>query len=332
MLFLIPHLFPSPRLLETAAQDLQLPALQTLLARGTRMRCPDMGTEAALCEALGIARQQDWPLAPITLAADGGAGDGYWLRADPVHLRVMRDRIVLADSSAFGLSQQEADALVASISQHFGDALRPQPLHPTRWYLHFPHAPQLRTTPLSVASGRDIHSLLPQGEAAGPVRAMLNELQMLLFEHPVNQAREARGELPVNSLWLWGGGSAPVAPATGRAVYARDDTARALGAFCDSSVYPLPPQLEPAMLKTAGMVLLDDLTLAGQCGDAYGWREAMRGLEQNWFVPLLASLRTLDASGLRLLDPVSGRTLHLQVMDAWKIWRRPRSLVVALAS
>ncbi|OGU21258.1 MAG: hypothetical protein A2580_10770 [Hydrogenophilales bacterium RIFOXYD1_FULL_62_11] len=331
MLFLIPHLFPPPRLLETAAQDLQLPALQTLLARGTRLRCPDEGAEAALCEALGIARQQDWPLAPITLAADGGAGGGYWLRADPVHLRVMRDRIVLADSSLFDLLQQEADALVASIRQHFGDALRPLPLHPTRWYLHFPHAPHLRTTPVSVASGRDIHPLLPQGDAAGPLRVRLNELQMLLFDHPVNLAREARGELPVNSVWLWGGGSAPVAPPAGRPVYARDATARALGAFCGSSVYPPPPQLEPAMLKTAGVVLLDDLTLAGQCGDAYGWREAMRELERSWFVPLLAALRTVDAAGLSLLDPVNGRGLQLQAMDAWKIWRRPRSLIVGLA-
>ncbi|MCB1639923.1 MAG: hypothetical protein KDI15_13865, partial [Thiothrix sp.] len=30
------------------------------------------------------------------------------------------------------------------------------------------------------------------------------ELQMLLHQHPVNQARERQGQLPVNSLWLWG--------------------------------------------------------------------------------------------------------------------------------
>ena len=72
MLFVIPHLFPSARLLEAAAQDLRLPALQTLLARGRRQSSPAEGVEAALCEALGIARQQDWPVAPISLEADGG--------------------------------------------------------------------------------------------------------------------------------------------------------------------------------------------------------------------------------------------------------------------
>ncbi len=32
---------------------------------------------------------------------------------------------------------------------------------------------------------------------------------MALHEHEVNLAREANGDLPINSLWLWGGGTAP---------------------------------------------------------------------------------------------------------------------------
>jgi hypothetical protein len=331
MLFLIPHLFPTARLLEAAAQDLHLPALQTLLARGTRTPCPTEGVEAALCTALGIVRQQDWPLAPITLEADGGvAGNAYWLRADPVHLRVMRDRIVLADSSALNLSRPEADELAATIGQHFGDALRPLPLHPKRWYVQYPTSPRLITTPVSVATGRDIDPLLPQGIDAMPLRSQLNELQMLLHEHPLNQAREARGELPVNSLWLWGGGIKPAVPATRIPVFAREDEARALAAFCGSDLHPLPARLDKSLLKTAGVILLDELTSAGQSGDAYGWREAVRALEANWFVPLLGALRTVGAPGLRLLDPVNGQALHLHASDAWKIWRRPHSLLSML--
>src|SRR5512135_1744577 len=202
MLFLIPHLFPTTRLLQAAAQDLRLPALQTLLARGTRRSCP----------------------------ADGVvAGAAYWLRADPVHLQVMRDRIVLADSSAFELTQSEADALATAIGQHFGADLSPMPLHPRRWYLRLEHAPRLTTTPPSVAAGRNLDPLLPQGEDAMQFRARLNELQMLLHDHPVNLAREARGELSVNALWLWGGGQPPC-PATGVPLYARDADVQALGA------------------------------------------------------------------------------------------------------
>lgn len=328
MLFIIPYLFPPVRLLETAAQDLHLPALQTLLARGTRQPCPAGGVEAALCEALGISRQQDWPLAPITLAADGGvAGGAYWLRADPVHLRVMRDRIVLADSDSIELSRQEADALAAAIAQHFGPDLSPLPLHPQRWYLRYPQAPRLATTPLSVAVGRDIDPLLPQGDDAMRFRAELNELQMLLHEHPVNQAREARGELPVNSLWLWGGGHRPVTCATPVPLYAGNAEAQALGAFCNAHVQALPSHRDAQLFSGDGVILLDTLTQAGQVGDAYGWREALRELEQAWFVPLLGTLRKIGPQGLRLMDPVSGKALHLHPRDAWKFWRRPRSLI-----
>lgn len=331
MLFLIPYLFPTTRLLESAAQDLQLPALQTLLARGTRLPGPTGGVEAALCEALGIARQQDWPLAPITLEADGGAaGEAYWLRADPVHLQVMRDRIVLANPTALELTAQEAEDLAGTIGQHFGEELSPIPRHPRRWYLRLEHAPHLVTTPLSVAVGRDIDPLLPQGEDAMRFRTLLNELQMLLHDHPVNQAREARGDLPVNSLWLWGGGILPAVPATHIPVYACDSEARALGGFCGTRVHPLPSHLERSLLETEGAILLDRLAVAGQCGDAYGWRETMRSLEEDWFVPLLGTLRTAGPQGVRLLDPVNGKALHLGRADAWKLWRRPRKLISML--
>jgi len=286
MLFVIPHLFPSARLLEAAAQDLRLPALQTLLARGRRQSSPAEGVEAALCEALGIARQQDWPVAPISLEADGGvAGEAYWLRADPGHLRVMRDRIVLADSDNLELTQPEADALAATIARHFGANLSPIACHPERWYLRLAAAPRLTTHARSVAVGCDIDPLLPQGDDAMQFRAWLNEVQMLLHDHPVNLAREARGELPINALWLWGGGYLPVPPTPTAPLYARNADARPLGAFCATRVLPLPEQMDISLLEIAGVVLLDNLTHAGQYGDAYGWREALRGLERDWFIP-----------------------------------------------
>src|SRR5512139_508436 len=332
MLLLVPYLFPSARLLEAAAQDLRLPALQTLLARGTRQSSAAEGVEAAVCETLGIVRQRDWPLAPITLEADGGvAGDAYWLRADPVHLQVMRDRIVMADSSALDLSQPEADALAATIGEHFGADLSPTPRQPTRWYLRLEYVPRLNTTPLSVAAGRDIDPLLPQGDDAMLFRARMNELQMLLHDHPVNLAREERGELPVNSLWLWGGGQLPVACTSPIPLYADNFEALALGAFCKARVHGLPGHRDARLFGSDGLVLLDALNRAGHVGDAYGWRDALRGLERDWFEPLLGTLRRIGPHGLRLVDPVNGKGACLHASDAWKFWRRPKNLVSMLA-
>src|SRR5690606_29208261 len=36
----------------------------------------------------------------------------------------------------------------------------------------------------------------------------VNEVQMLWFDHPVNQARYQQGLVPINSLWLFGGARA----------------------------------------------------------------------------------------------------------------------------
>ena len=332
MQLIVPYLFPPKRLLEAAAQDLRLPAFETLLARGRLANCAAEGVEAQICTALGIPRQQDFPVAPITLQYDGGvAGTAYWLRADPVHLRAMRDRIVLASSSELHLSQPEADALAQSISDHFGAAFSPQPLHPARWYLRLDQAPRLRTTPISLAVGCDIDPLLPQSDDAMMFRAQLNELQMLLFEHPVNQAREARGELPVNSLWLWGSGCLPAVPKpailkTARALFSNDADVAALGRFCGAEARPMPSLFSEGLLAENNLIVLDQLKEAGQYGDAFGWREAISALERDWFEPLLAHLRWHRAAE-RLVDPINGKSLSVSRWNCWKIWRRPRALI-----
>jgi Uncharacterized protein conserved in bacteria len=250
------------------------------------------------------------------------------LRADPVHLRVMRDRIVLADSGALDLTQDEAARFCADIAQHFGAAFGPIPLHPQRWYLRLDTPPRLATTPLSLAIGRDIDALQPDGDDAKPYRALLNELQMLLFEHPLNQAREARGALAVNSLWLWGGGVLPPRPSTTLPVYGDAAEVRALAQFAGTSPHRVPTAFDAATMPTAALIVLDQLRDSGQYGDAYGWREALVALERDWFAPLLAARARLGA--LRIEDPVHGQTLAVSRADHWKRWRRRRALASAL--
>ena len=328
MQLIIPYLFPPQRLLDAAADGLRLPALETLLARGAMSVCPALGVEAAVCTALGIDAVADHPVAPITLLADGGdPGTQYWLRADPVHLRVMRDRIVLADSSVLDLSQREADELCADIARHFGAAFSPVAWHAQRWYLPFAAPLRLATTPLSIATGRDIDPLLPDGADAMHYRTLLNELQMLLFDHPLNQARAARGELAVNSLWLWGGGVLPARPENAWTVYADDAEVRALARFGTADVHAGAGEFSADLLREHTLIVLDQLRAGGQYGDAHGWREAIAGLERDWFAPLLAALR--HAGSVRLLDPVHGQALTVARADLWKVWRRPRALGAA---
>jgi hypothetical protein len=49
---------------------------------------------------------------------------------------------------------------------------------------------------------------MPAGPDADGYRRVVSEIEMALHDHPVNRERQARGQRPVNSLWLWGGGLA----------------------------------------------------------------------------------------------------------------------------
>src|SRR2546423_1142313 len=199
----IPDFFPP----EGLPRANSLAAAETLIARGRRRRAAQVSREAWLFGRFGVPRQRDWPVAPYTLLADGGApGPHYWMRADPVHLQVGRDSLGLADSAAFEVSRAESDALVDALNRHFGQTMLFQPLRPARWYVRLEKAPDVQTTPAAAARGVAIDEKLPSWPDAMRFHALMNEAQMLLHEHPVNAEREARGVPSLNSIWFCGAG------------------------------------------------------------------------------------------------------------------------------
>jgi 2,3-bisphosphoglycerate-independent phosphoglycerate mutase len=66
---------------------------------------------------------------------------------------------------------------------------------------------KLELTPPHDIIGKEISPFLPQTEE--PVLNLMKKSQRLLKNQPVNQAREAKGLLPANSIWLWGQGHSP---------------------------------------------------------------------------------------------------------------------------
>ena len=117
------------------ARGLEVPALRRLLARADAQRFAPITPEGWLCQAFQIEREQDWPVAPLTLELDRGDPDGaYWLRADPVHMKIERDRLLLIDNALFDLTQEEAQALAQALNAHFErDGLAFRAPHPKRW-------------------------------------------------------------------------------------------------------------------------------------------------------------------------------------------------------
>ena len=334
---LIPGLFP-PFRPETrnALRDLSLPALATLLARGSRKMLADEGMDAWLCRSFGVEKRHDWPVAALTLLADGGdPGGDFWLRAEPVHLQLQRDRLVLVDAGNLGITQEEANGLTVTLNEHFTDeGLSFFPTRPGHWHLRLTHPPtHLKTHSLETAIGRNIRDMLPGGPDGKRWHSLLNEIQMLLHRHPVNEAREGRGLLPVNSIWPWGGGVLPanLTPYFAH-VWADNALAHGLAAATDTPCANVPKTatewLPAAQAGPHHLVVLDALRAPALYGDVRLWRETLLHLEKDWLVPLRQALSCSKISRLTLTAFDSGQAKSFSVSrtDLWKIWLRAQPL------
>lgn len=332
----IPDFFPASGV--PAGERLE--ALETLLARGRRRRRAATSYEAWLFGRFDVARQRDWPVAPYSLLADGGAPERhFWLRADPVHVRVGRDSAMLLDSAAFDVSRVEAEALVEALNGHFGGALRLYPLRPERWYARVEQAPDVEATPPRAVRGLAIEGHLHSGRDAVRVEALMNEAQMVLHDHPVNTEREARGSLPINSVWIWGGGvfGAPGARPFG-AVYANDPLARGLALAAQIDARALPRNAH-ALLSAGGgegVILAVIDVLQEETGYTHEARplELRARLEHEWFAPLLAALRSGRVGMLTLHLAGEDFLLEAEVVrsDLRRFWRLRKPLGAWLKS
>ena len=83
-----------------------------------------------------------------------------------------------------------------------------------------PGAPALSTRPLAAAQGKSLRTQMPAGADAKTWWRWQEEIQMLLFAHPVTAARERAGRASANGVWLSTGGTLP--GAAGAAAVDRD--------------------------------------------------------------------------------------------------------------
>jgi hypothetical protein len=304
-------------------------AQQTLLNRARRLPEP-ADVEALRYRLFGYALSEshDHPDAWLSYQTDTGlVAPGALLRADPVHLRADLSRLLLFDAAQLRIAPEEAQALAETFNRHYAaDGLRLEFPLPARGYLHLPRQPDLRTTPLAQAIGRDVDAHLPAGHEARDWHRFLNEVQMLFHDHPVNRAREAHGRPPINSLWLWGGGRPLAAMASGwQHVWCADPVVKGL-ARLNGIGYSPPPADATAWLREAvgdrHLLCLDDLRQAVAYGDAESWYTQSERLEQVWFAPLLVALRRGRLRELTLY-PDDGRKYRVTRWDLWKFWRGP---------
>jgi hypothetical protein len=269
------------------------------------------------------------PAAPLGYLADfAEPPPGTCFRLDPVHLRADTSGLVLFAAESAGIREDEGKALAEAIRpglEEAGWALRTTAAD--RWYITHPDpVPVPVTRPLASVTGQPVSTCLPSGEGADEWLRRINELQMVLHGHPVNQLRASKAQPLINGLWLWGGGSLPAA---GQVAYPVVQTTRCVLSGLAKLHQSLPVNHLNAFQShsisgRSALIDLDYCEQAAASGDVQHWCEQLEQLEQDWFAPLLGALLRFRVHRLELI-PLDGFRYPLRRSNLLAFWRGGRS-------
>jgi hypothetical protein len=297
--------------------------LDRLLARADAGAAPGAGLHGAVAAAIAGDERAVRRHAPAVVCAredgiDEVADD--LLRLDPVTLSPAGDHLLLG---AVGpLDGDAAERLAAAIGTALDNEPRPRVGAPTRWYARLAGLHAATWTAPETAFGRDVYEALPSGPGSGAVRRLLNEIQMVLHDHPVNVARRRAGLPEINSVWPWGWAGAacdPPSPWDGRC-FADHPYARGLARLAGGEVAPAAAPAPAGGWSGSGLKVCDAPWLALQAGDEAAALAALAAFDAEWCEPLLRGLQRGRIAGLQLDADETRYTLG--PASAWRLWRR----------
>jgi hypothetical protein len=153
----------------------------------------------------------DEGLAALRMWGQTGDRPTVWIAAaDPVYLEPRLDHLCLHALRGTGIPSSDLRPLFDHLQQTLADD---QGYGFARLgsngYLRASQRISTSRVPSYVVDGREPGTFLPSGEHTALHRNIVSEIEMALHDHEVNLRRIEEGRQPVNSLWLWGGGTAP---------------------------------------------------------------------------------------------------------------------------
>lgn len=274
--------------------DFQLPQLQTLLGRLQHTQTlPDTVTDMAMhmpherlrAQTLGWAHsalalpwaawehsQNPENTHPNTPQSPNSHMPQAWMT--PCHWQIGMDQVVMADPDHLHLSDEESQQLLQAM-QAF---LQEDGLHVTwqsalQWHVQGAMLTDLPTVSLDRVIGQNVKHWMPDHPATKPFQRLQSEMQMLLYNHPVNDAREARRQHTVNAFWLHGAGVLPA-----------------------DATQPVQTVSMPNTLRASALR-----------GDVQSWRQAWQHLDAT---AVADALKHLEATGQVMLSLCSEHTAH----------------------
>lgn len=209
--------------------------------------------------------------------------------ADFVHLALGTDHANLVTAETLAPSRKETGTLLQAIEPVLTEAgYSASLIDAYRMQITLPPGLSPHTASPNTVSGHPLRAWWSTDTASRPWRRLLNEVQMLWHEHPVNEMRQNYGQLPINGLWLYGGAR------------------------------PWP------MTRLAGPdapTVLHNLATPAQTGDWAAWLTALAALEASTFKPLLNDRSgKLQALTLTLMGETRSAHATMARPSIWLRW------------
>ncbi|PLX89511.1 MAG: phosphoglycerate mutase, partial [Desulfuromonas sp.] len=150
------------------------------------------------------------PLEAASMGVELGPDDVSF-RLNLVWLEAHYGKLYMGDFSAGHISSEDSGKLVQTLQQELGD--EDFTFYPGVSYRHLlvwkNGRDKMICVPPHDISSQSIENHLPQGDGAAELISLTTSAQLVLNNHPVNHDRIERGEVPANSIWLWGQGRKP---------------------------------------------------------------------------------------------------------------------------
>ena len=256
-------------------RTLQLPHLQSLL-RGYTPGALDTGTAQDFC----------MPHERFMLKTLGSAAaEPPQALISPCHWQVGQGQVIMGHPEDLALNEDESQTLLAAMQPYFyEDGISLAYESPLRWQARGEVFRNLPSASLERVIGQNIDDWLTHSAQARPLHRLQNEMQMLLYTHPCNDARNERGLKSVNSFWV-------------------------------SETAPYPVNTD--RMETNNLHVVQELARPALAQDWAAWAQAWQALDASLFSPLSVPAEAITLCGTR-----HTQTWHRQPLGLWQKIKR----------
>jgi hypothetical protein len=328
------HLHDARQIRKLLGQQQPLGSLELLYSRASFHRGNCKSPEHALFELFNLrsSKATELPVGALTryLVKGDDANKCWTMRADPVFIQPNRDHLVLMGNAGLELGYDQAQQIINDINETYTDTpWELVALTPKQWVIEQQQPEKLKTHRLPDVVGKNISEYLPQGINEKKWHALMNELQMILHAHPVNQQRQMQGLPVVNSLWFWGAGELPVVSLDDdqRAFaqcWSNETVSLALARLNNVPRTNLPANgdiwLKQAITPGHHLLVIELLDSDQVKNDPLDWWQSLVEFDQQWLSPLITAVKQNAIDQLQVID-VDGSRYQLTRNQARRWWK-----------